>query len=181
MWQRHRGRERFKVKINVYTFLCTLHALTTESGIYKVIWKVVATIPLVLRCFRRVWRYKRGNQNPYIEEQKTQWSQEKVQKDQQRSTKHAHKNKDRVTRTPLKTGVELRCSGRVGSSCFTSGTRRVNLVTDPVISHEWGKDQKVFMKSGTYPWSLIMVVTVQLSKRLLQLNEEEPLVQLFLT
>jgi len=28
----------------------------------------------------------------------------------QRSTKHTHKTKDRVTRTPLKTVVELRCS-----------------------------------------------------------------------
>jgi len=49
----------------------------------------------------------------------------KVQKDKQRSTKHAHETKDRVTRTPLKTGGEFRCSGRVDSSCFTSGTRRV--------------------------------------------------------
>jgi hypothetical protein len=31
-----------------------------------------------------------------------------------------HKTKDRVTRTPLKTGGELRCSGRVSSSCSTS-------------------------------------------------------------
>ena len=54
---------------------------------------------------RRVWRYQRGNQNPYIEEeQKTQWPKEKVQKDKQRSTKHTYKTKDRVTRTPLKTG-----------------------------------------------------------------------------
>jgi hypothetical protein len=52
--------------------------------------------------------------NPYIEEeQTTQWPKEKVQKDKQRSTKHAYKTKDRVTRTPLKTGGELRCSGRV--------------------------------------------------------------------
>jgi hypothetical protein len=29
---------------------------------------------------------------------------EKVQKDKQRSTKHTHTTKDRVTRTPLKTG-----------------------------------------------------------------------------
>jgi hypothetical protein len=34
-----------------------------------------------------------------------QWPKEKVQKDKQRSTKHAHKTKDRVTRAPLKTGV----------------------------------------------------------------------------
>ena len=60
----------------------------------------------------------------------------KVQKDKQRSTKHTYKTKDRVTRTPLKTGGELRCSGRVSSSCSTSGTRRVNLATNPVISHE---------------------------------------------
>ena len=34
-------------------------------------------------------RYQRDNQNPYIEEEQTiQWSKEKVQKDQQRSTKH---------------------------------------------------------------------------------------------
>jgi hypothetical protein len=47
---------------------------------------------------------KGGNQNPYIEEeQTTQWSNENVQKDKRRSTKHTHKTKDRVTRTPLKT------------------------------------------------------------------------------
>ena len=51
---------------------------------------------------RRVWRYQRGNQNPYIEEeQTTQWSKEKVQKGKQRSTKHTYKTEDRVTRTPL--------------------------------------------------------------------------------
>ena len=31
---------------------------------------------------------------------------------------------------------ELGCSGRVSSSCSTSGTSRVNLVTNPVISRE---------------------------------------------
>ena len=72
------------------------------------------------------------NQNLYIEEeQATQWP-----KDKQRSTKHTYKTKDRVTRIPLKTGGELRCSGRVSSSCTTSGTRRVNLVTNPVISYK---------------------------------------------
>jgi hypothetical protein len=36
------------------------------------------------------------------------------------------KTKGRVTRTPC-------------SSCFTSGTCPVNLVTNPVLGHEWGK------------------------------------------
>ena len=47
------------------------------------------------------------------------------------------------------------CSGMISSSCSTSDTRRVNLVTNPVISHEWGKDQEVFTTSGTYPWSFM--------------------------
>ena len=99
--------------------------------------------------------YQWGNQNLYNEEeQTTQWPKEKVQKNKQRSTKHTYKTKDQVTRTPLKTGGELGCSGRLGSSCSTSGTRRVNLVTNP-ISHEWEKDRKVFTTSGTYPLSSV--------------------------
>jgi hypothetical protein len=50
-------------------------------------------------------KIQRGNENPYIEEQTTQWPKEKVQKDKQRSTKHTYKTKDRVTRTPLKPEV----------------------------------------------------------------------------
>ena len=58
----------------------------------------------VSKLLRRVWRYQRGNQNPYIEEENaTQLPQEYGQKDRNRSTKHSHKIKDRVTRTPLKT------------------------------------------------------------------------------
>ena len=43
---------------------------------------------------RRVWKYQKGNHNPYIEEQTTQWSKEKGQQEKQRSTKHAHTTKD---------------------------------------------------------------------------------------
>jgi len=76
----------------------------------------------------------------------------KYKKNKQRSTKHAHKTKDLVTLTPLQNGGEIRCSGRIGSSCSTSDTRRVNLVTNPVISHVWGKDREVLTTSGTYPY-----------------------------
>jgi hypothetical protein len=112
------------------------------------------TTPVVLTS--RVWRYQRGNENPYIkEEQTTQWPKEKVQKDKQRSAKHTYKSNDRVTRTPLKTGGELRCSRRLSSTCSSSDTRHVNLVTNPAISREWGKDREVFATSGTYPWSCV--------------------------
>ena len=78
-------------------------------------------ICLLLLFVRRVWRYQRVNQNPYIEEeQTTQWPKEKVQKDKQRSTKRTRKTKDRVTWTPLKTWSELRGSGRVSSFCSTA-------------------------------------------------------------
>ena len=36
-----------------------------------------------------------------------------------------HKTKDQVTQTSLKTGDELRCSGRISSSFSTNGTCRV--------------------------------------------------------
>jgi hypothetical protein len=36
-----------------------------------------------------------------------------------------------------------------------SDTRRVNLVTNPVISHKRGKDREVLTTSGTYPCSFV--------------------------
>ena len=43
----------------------------------------------------------------------------------------------------------------VRSSCSTGDTRRVNLVTNPVNSHEWGKDREVLTTSGIYPSSFV--------------------------
>ena len=50
--------------------------------------------------------------------------QGELKRTKKRSTKHTHKTKNQVTWTQLKTGGELRCSGRVSSSCSTSSTRR---------------------------------------------------------
>jgi hypothetical protein len=50
--------------------------------------------------------------------------------------KHTHKTKDRVTQILLETTGELMCSERISSSFSPSGTRRVNLARNPVISHE---------------------------------------------
>jgi hypothetical protein len=62
--------------------------------------------------------------------------------------------KHRVTRIPIKPGGEHRCYGRVGSFCTISDTRYVNLVTNPVISHELGKDREVL----TTKWNISMVI-----------------------
>jgi hypothetical protein len=86
-----------------------------------------------------------GNQNPYIEKgQTTQWPKEKVQKDKQRSTRHTHKTKDRVTRTPLKTGGDFRYTDsdypfgifklfflRSGENTFKIGVARIKYSTRP--------------------------------------------------
>jgi hypothetical protein len=77
-------------------------------------------VNLVVSVVLRVLRYQRGNHYPYIEEQITQWPREKGQKDKKQSTQHTYKTKDPVTRTPLKSGVELECSGRVSNSCICS-------------------------------------------------------------
>jgi len=61
-----------------------------------------------IQHYKKSLKIPKGNQNPYIEEeQTTKWQKENKQKDKQRSTKHTHKTKDRVTRTALKTGGEL--------------------------------------------------------------------------
>ena len=107
---------------------------------------------------RHVWRQIKGNPSAVNRKiQKIQWPKEEEQKDKQQSIKHTHIIKDRVTRTPLISGVELMCFGRVSSSCSTSGTCRLTLVTNPVISNECGKDREVFTISGTYPypWSFV--------------------------
>ena len=86
-----------------------------------------------LNHVRRVRRYQREVIRIRISKKNRQHNGK--QKKYKR-TKHAYKTKDRETRTPLKIGGELMCSGRVSSSCSTSDTRRVNLATNPVISHE---------------------------------------------
>ena len=51
--------------------------------------------------------------------------------EKQLSTKHTHKIKDRGSRISPNTVGERRFSGRVSSSCSTSGTRRM---PDPIFS-----------------------------------------------
>ena len=60
-----------------------------------------------------------------------------------------YKTKDRVTRTPLKTGGELGCSGRIGSSCSTSGTRRDTLSSSYRAAFTW-HECDIFKTLNTY-------------------------------
>ena len=75
---------------------------------------------------------------PQIEDN-TMVKRKRTNNDLQNTTK---KTQDRSTRTPLTTGCDLKCSGRVSISSSTSVIRRVTLATNPVINHEWRKDQQ---------------------------------------
>ena len=83
---------------------------------------VILLLPLYIKGVNRIHISKKNRQH--------NGQKKKFQKDKQRSTKHTHKTKDRVKRTPLNTGGELLCSGRVSSSYSISSTRRVNLITN---------------------------------------------------
>ena len=76
-------------------------------------------------------RYKSKTDADEEEEevQTTQRPKEKEQRDKQQYTKHTHKTKNRVTRTPLKPGGELRCSGRETRSSPTSGHPMDTVIT----------------------------------------------------
>jgi hypothetical protein len=85
--------------------------------------------------------------------------------------------------SPTKDRGELGCC----RSCSTSGTHRVNLVTNQIITREWVRDREVLTISGTNKWSLwhiyyitvnqVMVTTVIFSKWWLRLYQKEPLFQ----
>ena len=53
-------------------------------------------------------------------------------------------------KTQIKNKTSFMCFGRVSSSSSTSGTRRVTLFKNPVISHEWGKNEFVITAEGIY-------------------------------
>jgi hypothetical protein len=44
------------------------------------------------------------------------------------------------------------------NACSTNGTRRVTVVTNPVISHTWGMDGILITANATYPWSFMIQI-----------------------
>jgi hypothetical protein len=87
------------------------------------------------------------------------------QKDKQRYTNITNEIKDRVTRIPLKTGGDLRCSERVISTCSTSGTRRVNLCTNPYVQR-YTRHYKRLIKYN------IMAPNTRFEAQLVSMNEK---------
>ena len=106
---------------------------------------------------RKVWRYQMAtrsvnrrtdNTMPKIKRRKGQRMIYKTLHRKIKIEQHEHE--------PDWNRGELRCSGRVSSSCSTSSTLCVTVVTNPVINHEWGQDDRIVITTNwTYPWSFV--------------------------
>ena len=64
---------------------------------------IIGYLSYIESGIRRVWRYNRRNQNPWIKGQTKRWSQEKRTNNDLQTT--TQKTKDRATRTPQSTNI----------------------------------------------------------------------------
>ena len=92
---------------------------------------------------RRVWRYQRVIRTVY--QRRTDNTMAKKYKKKNNDLQRIH-----ITRTPLTIGVELRCSGRVSSSCSTS-CYSSNKPGDMLWMREWS--ESVYDK-----WNISVVI-----------------------
>ena len=89
-----------------------------KYGTKKNVWKLplYSTLHIVLLLFiRKVWR-----QSEVVS--RTDKTMSKIKRSNNDLQNITQKTTDRATRTNLKTGAELRCSGRVSSSWARKGT-----------------------------------------------------------
>ena len=91
------------------------------------------------------------NQKPWIGEQTKQWQEGIKTNNLLENTKQ----KTWATRTTLKTGGEFGWFGRISSSCYTSGTHRVTLMKNPVISNKGEKCDAVLTTREPINWTIL--------------------------
>ena len=124
---------------NITTTFISYYYTFTQIKLINYYWPLCQCSNLIVNSsmtlLRIVWRDQRGNQLPYIKNRLHNGEKKKYKK---RSS----------NRSPTKDRGELRCSRRVCRSWCISGTRRVNIVTNPIISREWVKDRAVLTISG---------------------------------
>ena len=89
----------YVINIDFMYFSCTVTGSSSNPNFREII-----LILYLLYVGRRVWRYQR-EVIMFRKSKKDRQHNNKKKKNKQPSTKHTHKTKDRVTRTPLKTGV----------------------------------------------------------------------------
>jgi hypothetical protein len=108
---------------------CWIQVSWKESIIY-LLWLWYSTFIILYQYIvnhlsRRVWRYQREViRIPNSKKNRQHNGQKKKYKRTNNDLQNIH--------IKQKIEYELKCSGRVSSSCSTSGTRHVNLITNPV-------------------------------------------------
>jgi hypothetical protein len=113
---KYRDSKEFTYLSSIIFLMCILLLLFTSSYAIPVSCKKSLKIP------KRAIRIRKSKKN------RQHNGHRKGQKNKQRSTKHYTESLRPCNTNPLKTGDELRCSGKVGSSCSTCGTRHVTRI-----------------------------------------------------
>ena len=135
-WLLQFDRRIDKIDVNWHVLLCTY---------YMVRWILNTSCVCVSLCLfylglwmyeivGGVWRYQRNNRNLLSEEK--QITQCPKEKDIKWSTKRYTEKRRSSNTNPTK------------HRGWTQLLRRVPLVTNPVIRHEWGKDRVLIIRNG---------------------------------
>jgi hypothetical protein len=136
------------ILVNIFPHRIALNYLAFQSFAYERIWwrlfqKCIVHTKLDIYVFitsdeinieRHLLKLKSESVNCRRTDNTMAKRKKIKKKDKQRSTKHTHWTNDRVTLIPLKTGGELRCSGKVNSSCSLSWCDTPELVVAIRIS-----------------------------------------------
>ena len=143
---------------------------TTTIGIneYKWVHGMPRFINIVWRYQREVIRIRKSKKNRQHNDQKKKNRQHNDQKKKDKKTNNdlqniIHKTKDQVTRTLLKTGVELRCSGRVSSFCSTlyqSFIKNMNHITREIFNNGYWYPRHYLMKGIIFFYTQIFFLFI---------------------
>ena len=91
--EKHYGGGRYRMVRNIRLYLVnSRHDWRIFGKKVKSYFVNLFSLNNTQNVLRRVWRYQRGNQNPYIEEQTTQWPKEKDRRTDNTMTKRKRTN-----------------------------------------------------------------------------------------
>ena len=102
------------------SFLTRLKSISLKKKYHSFVSDVCRIWKIILFVQQKRLKIPKGQSESAIRKRtdNTMTKKKKGQKNKQGSTKHTHRAKCQVTRTPLKTGVELRCYLQVGMVCL---------------------------------------------------------------
>ena len=119
-------------RVLVYMYVTMADQFVSKSRYINIWWLLTTNL---VKNYKNSLKIPKG-QSESINQRRTDNTMDQKTKDKKTNNdlqNTTHKTKDGATTNPTKRRGELRCSGRVSTSCSTSGTCRVNLITNLVI------------------------------------------------